>query len=379
MTIFQFNQLNMKRVAFIILLLVLFTSCKNDKKMISEDLTSDLSTNEEELLVAKPANIEEPEGMRWVSGVNFTMGALASDPLALPRENPAHPVAVDGFFIDITEVTNKQFREFVEETNYVTVAERPIDWNDLKKQLPPGTQKPHDSILEPGSLIFKKGLNSISEFNYHQWWEWKIGANWRQPEGPGSSIEGKDNYPVVHISFEDAQAYCNWAGRRLPTEAEWEAAAHGKRPGGTYTWGDDEKELNFLANTWQGEFPIKNDPKDGFKYAAPVRSFPANSLGLYDMAGNVWEWTSDWYDEYYYSKLLKEGKAINPLGPDEPYNPANPYEKEKVIKGGSFLCNKSYCASYRITARMPQSLDSASDHLGFRTVASVEMLEKEQK
>ena len=366
----------MKRVALTILSFLLISACKNDNKSISRDLSADLSTNKDELLVSKPENIEEPSGMRWVSGVNFTMGALASDPLALPRENPAHPVAVDGFFIDITEVTNKQFREFVEETNYVTVAERPIDWNELKQQLPPGTPKPHDSLLKPGSLVFKKGLDSISEYNYFQWWEWKIGANWKNPEGPGSSIEGKDDYPVVHISFEDTQAYCKWAGRRLPTEAEWEAAAHGKRPGGIYTWGNDEKELNFLANTWQGEFPLKNDPEDGYKFAAPVRSFPANSLGLYDMAGNVWEWTSDWYDEYYYQELLKQGKAINPMGPEKPNNPANPYEKEKVIKGGSFLCNKSYCASYRITARMPQALDSGSDHLGFRTVATVEMLEK---
>ena len=359
-----------------ILVLFAILACKQGKNKQQPEEFSQLNERENTtaLLVKKPADIIEPEGMVWVSGVKFTMGANESDPLALPRERPAHPVSIDGFFIDIHEVTNKEFKEFVEETGYVTVAERPIDWEELKQQLPPNTPKPHDSLLQPGSLVFKKGLDSISEYNYSQWWEWKIGANWKHPEGPGSSIEGKDNYPVVHISFEDAQAYCKWAGRRLPTEAEWEAAAHGKRPGGIYTWGNDEKELKYLANTWQGEFPLNNNPEDGYKYASPVRSFPSNSLGIYDMAGNVWEWTQDWYDEFYYQRLVKEGEVKNPLGPEKPYNPANPYEKEKVIKGGSFLCNKSYCASYRITARMPQALDSGSDHLGFRTVATVDML-----
>ncbi|MDX1761545.1 MAG: formylglycine-generating enzyme family protein [Christiangramia sp.] len=369
----------MKILAFI-LLLFLFLACKSEsnKKEFNNSDSAQLSTNQEknDLLVEKPENVVTPEGMKWVSGVRFTMGAQPSDNLALPRETPAHPVAVDGFFIDIHEVTNADFRKFVDQTGYITVAERPVNWDELKKQLPPGTPKPHDSLLRPGSLVFRKGLESISEYNYSQWWEWKTGANWKHPEGPGSDIEGKDNYPVVHVSFEDVNAYCQWAGRRLPTEAEWEAAAHGKRPGGIYTWGDNEKELNFLANTWQGEFPLKNDPKDGFSYAAPVGSFPANSLGLHDMAGNVWEWTQDWYDEVYYQKLLKEGEVKNPMGPNKPYNPVNPYEKEKVVKGGSFLCNKSYCASYRITARMPQALDSGSDHLGFRTVASVDMLQK---
>ncbi|GAA4311512.1 formylglycine-generating enzyme family protein [Pontixanthobacter gangjinensis] len=341
-----------------------------------EPSSASLAMNEKknDLLVEKPEDVETPRGMKWVSGVRFTMGAREADEMALPRERPAHPVAVDGFFMDIHEVTNADFQKFVYETGYVTVAERPVDWEELKKQLPPGTPKPHDSLLRPGSLVFKKDIASLSEFNYSQWWEWKIGANWRHPEGPDSDIAGRENYPVVHVSFEDVNAYCKWAGRRLPTEAEWEAAAHGKRPGGIYTWGDSEKELNFLANTWQGEFPVKNIPEDGFNYAAPVGSFPANSLGLYDMAGNVWEWTQDWYDELYYKKLLKDGEVKNPLGPTQPYNPANPYEKEKVIKGGSFLCNKSYCASYRITARMPQALDSGSDHLGFRTVATPEML-----
>lgn len=364
----------MKKLLLIFCLIAI--SCKSDKNKETRDLSSAQEKPQEisDILVEKPTDVEVPPGMKWVSGVHFTMGADNSDPLALPRERPAHPVAVDGFFIDITEVTNKDFKEFVEETGYVTVAERPVDWEELKKQLPPGTPKPHDSMLRPGSLVFRKDLEELKVFNYSQWWEWKTGANWKHPEGPGSSIDGKDNYPVVHVSFEDTQAYCKWAGRRLPTEAEWEAAAHGKRPGGIYTWGNDKKELNFLANTWQGEFPLKNIPEDGFKFAAPVKSFPANSLGLFDMAGNVWEWTKDWYDEEYYQRLLEKGEVINPQGSDKPYNPVNPYEKEKVVKGGSFLCNESYCASYRITAKMPQALDSGSDHLGFRTVATVEML-----
>lgn len=357
-------------------ILALF-SCKDQEKEESS-LGQDNSPLKEEMVSAKdlvkekPDSIDTPDGMVWVSGVKFTMGARDGDPYALPREKPAHPVAVDGFFIDKTEVTNAEFKEFVDATGYLTVAERPIEWEEMRRQLPKGTPKPHDSLLQPGSLIFRKELEKVDNLNnIAQWWEWKRGANWKHPQGPGSSIEGKMDYPVVHISYEDARAYCNWSGKSLPTEAEWEAAAHGKLPGGIYTWGDDEKMLNEEANTWQGEFPVKNIPEDGYKYASPVKSFPANSLGIFDMAGNVWELTEDNYNIEYYKMAIQQGELRNPTGSVTYYNPDNPYQKEKVIKGGSFLCNKSYCASYRISARMGMTLDSGSDHVGFRTVLRV--------
>jgi len=324
------------------------------------------------ILVKKPDSITTPEGMVWVSGVHFTQGAVTGDQLALPREKPAHPVAVDGFFIDKTEVTNAQFEKFVAATDYVTVAERPIDWEEMKKALPPGTPKPADSVLKPGSLIFNRKVANVNDLrNYAQWWEWKTGANWKHPQGPGSSIEGKNNYPVVHVSYEDALAYCKWAKRQLPTEAQWAAAAHGKINGGIYTWGDDEALLKKEANTWQGDFPNKNLAEDGFSYISPTHSFDPNSLGIYDMAGNVWEITQDNFSVNYYQDLAGGREIFNPRGPEKSFDPDNPYQPEKVIKGGSFLCDESYCASYRISARMGQSLESSSGHIGFRTVKNV--------
>lgn len=316
--------------------------------------------------------------MIWVEGKTFTQGAKTGDKFAMQREIPAHKVTVDGFFIDVTEVTNKQFKTFVDATKYVTVAERPIDWESMKKELPQGTPKPHDSILQPGSLIFNKNVKQVANMsNYSQWWTWKIGANWKHPEGPESNIEGKNNYPVVHIAYEDALAYCEWANRRLPTEAEWEAAAQGTYQDNIYTWGNDFEILNEKANTWQGIFPIKNESKDGFELIAPVKSYSPNSIGLYDMLGNVWEITSDLFNVNYYQELDTTKEIKNPKGADTSYSPDNPYQVEHVIKGGSFLCNASYCASFRISARMGISEDSGSDHTGFRTVATPEMLKKQ--
>lgn len=353
----------------------LLMACGDKEKKTSLKETIQEEPKDFALLVEQPAEIAAPEGMVWVSGVQFTQGAQEGDSYALPREKPAHPVAVDGFFIDKTEVTNAQFKKFVEETGYETIAERAINWEEMKKQLPPNTPKPHDSILQPGSLIFRRELEKVNNLvDYSQWWKWQTGANWRHPEGPDSSIEGKDDFPVVHVAYEDALAYCKWAGRRLPTEAEWEAAAHGKLNGGIYTWGDDESKLNDEANTWQGDFPVNNDSQDGHSHLAPVKSYPPNSLGIYDMSGNVWEYTQDWFDVNYYQVAAGEGLTKNPKGADRSYNPDMPYQQEKVIKGGSFLCNASYCASYRISARMGNSMDSATDHVGFRTVVSAKDL-----
>ncbi len=318
-----------------------------------------------------------PEGMIWIPAGTFKQGAVAQDKIAMAHEKPQHDVSVDGFFMDITEVTNAQFSKFVEETGYITVAERDIDWEEMKKQLPEGTPKPHDSILQPGSLLFKKTKTSVPNlYDFSQWWQWSIGANWKHPIGKNSSIEGKDDHPVVHISYEDAIAYCDWAGRRLPTEAEWEHAARANKKNTTYFWGDDLTKLSQNANSWEGEFPVFNTLEDGFERSAPVKSYPANAFGLFDMAGNVWEWTSDWYNVNYYSELVSSNKPIiNPKGASEAYNPTNPYLEEKIIKGGSFLCSYTYCASYRISSRMGSSLDSSSEHIGFRTVATPDMLQ----
>lgn len=323
------------------------------------------------------SKMKSPEGMVWVESKTFLQGAKEGDIYAMDREKPAHRVKVDGFFIDATEVTNKQYKEFVNETGYITIAERFINWDEMKKTLPQGTPKPHDSILQPGSLIFNKDVQMIANMNnYTQWWTWKVGANWKHPQGPESSIIDKDDFPVVHIAYEDALAYCKWANRRLPTEAEWEAAAQGNASEKIFTWGSDYDKLNENANTWQGQFPIKNDATDGFNFIAPVKSFPPNDIGLYDMLGNVWEITSDLFNVNYYNSIDGSIVLENPQGSQVSYSPSNPYQKEYVIKGGSFLCHASYCASFRISARMGSSFDSASDHKGFRTVATKEMLRK---
>jgi len=224
-------------------------------------------------------------------------------------------------------------------------------------------------------LVFKSPKDSLTNHHdYTQWWLWKIGASWKQPHGPGSDLKGKEQHPVVHIAYEDALAYCQWAGRRLPTEAEWEYAARALKEHQISTW-QSKYHLNDMANTWDGSFPYENAGKDGYAFTAPVRSYPPNDFGLYDMNGNVWEWTSDWYNTHYYASL---GEAIqyNPSGADKAYNSSNPLAQEKVIKGGSFLCHESYCANYRISARMGTSLDSSLEHLGFRTVATLEMVKR---
>ena len=325
---------------------------------------------------AEPTSkVDTPEGMVWVEKKTFLQGAKDTDNYAMPREKPAHWVTVDGFFMDITEVTNKQFKAFVEATNYITIAEREIDWDEMKKELPPNTPKPHDSILQPGSLIFNKDVNAVVNMeNYGQWWTWKTGADWKHPDGPETTIEGKDDYPVVHVAYQDALAYCEWANRRLPTEAEWESAAQGKNTNTIFTWGNDAAKLDANANTWQGVFPTSNDSEDGFEFISPVKSYPSNSIGLFDMAGNVWEITSDFFSVKYYSELDTSKPIVNPKGAATHFNPNNPYQVEHVMKGGSFLCHASYCASFRISAKMGVSVDSGSDHMGFRTVATPEML-----
>lgn len=307
------------------------------------------------------------EGMVWVSGATFIMGT--NDKNSYPQERPAHPVSVDGFWIDETEVTNAQFQEFVNETNYVTVAERKPDWEQLKMQVPPGTPKPPDSLLTPGSLVFSPPTGVVSLNDYSQWWRWTAGADWKHPEGPGSNIEQRMNHPVVQVAWEDAVVYCKWADKRLPTEAEWELAARAGDASQPYVW-HDELNVNgqFAANTFQGSFPNKELVEDGFSGTAPVKSFPPNKSGLYDIIGNVWEWTSDWYDFNYFETLANRGLVKNPSGPEQPYDPYDPYAKKRVMKGGSYLCASNYCVNYRPTARQGTAFDSGSSNIGFRCV-----------
>ncbi len=367
---------------FLTITISMHTSCKNENKE-SYSVAKDpiVKINTLNLLKKIPEGIKTPKGMIWIPGGVFYQGAVPQDTMAMHYEKPRHQVAVNGFFMDTTEVTNTKFKKFIEETGYITIAQREIDWEEMKKQLPPGTPRPHDSIMQPGSMIFKKTKLSISNFqDYSQWWQWTIGANWKHPYGPESSIEGKDDFPVVHIAYEDALAYCKWANRRLPTEAEWEYAARGKNHESIYFWGDDVSKLSSRANTWTGEFPVENNKKDGYELQSTVGQYAPNTYGLYDISGNVWEWTSDWYHIDYYKKLaLEKDLVVDPKGAQKAYNPSNPYIQEKVIKGGSFLCSVSYCASYRLSAKMGASPDSSTDHIGFRTVVDHTMLSSDTK
>ncbi|MCA9298620.1 MAG: formylglycine-generating enzyme family protein, partial [Phycisphaerales bacterium] len=314
---------------------------------------------------------DDRSGMVWIPPGEFRMGS--TDPLARDDESPVHRVRVHGFWMDVTEVTNAQFETFVDATGYVTVAERPVDWEELKKQVPPGTPKPPDEILVPGSLVFTPPDHPVDLRRFDLWWSWTPGASWKHPEGPGSTIEGRADHPVVHVAHDDAVAYATWAGKRLPTEAEWEYAARGGFDHTVNVWGDDPVDPS-RCNYWQGEFPNRNTADDGFARAAPVKSYAPNGYGLHDMAGNVWEWCADLYrpDEYTRrTATITPGAVIDdPTGPPASVDPRNPYAPaSRVHRGGSFLCNDAYCASYRPSARMAAPPDSALQHLGFRCVA----------
>jgi sulfatase modifying factor 1 len=320
-----------------------------------------------------------PSSMVWIPGGEFTMGTDEAE--SYPQERPAHRVRVDGFWMDATEVTNAEFAKFVKATGYVTVAERKPDWEELKKQLPPGTAKPADEILVPGALVFTKPAGRVSLNDVRNWWRWTPGANWRAPDGPESNIKGREQYPVVQVSWDDAAAYAKWAGKRLPTEAEWEFAARGGLEGKRYAWGDDLKPNGkWLANIFEGEFPYHDTGEDGFAGLAPVRSFPPNAYGLYDMIGNAWEWCSDWYRADYYSMFAGKANAvINPPGPTESLDPEEPDQPKRVTKGGSFLCSDQYCLNYRPSARRGSATDTGMSHIGFRCVTTKEAGEAASK
>jgi formylglycine-generating enzyme len=311
-----------------------------------------------------------PRGMVWIPGGEFSMGAADPPDMdmvgmsATTDSRPIHRVYVDGFFMDKTDVTNAQFAEFVKATGYVTIAEKTPTQAEF-----PGA--PPENLVA-GGVVFSPPDHEVPLNDHFQWWSYVKGANWRHPTGPNSSIKGKEVYPVVQVAYADAQAYAKWAHKRLPTEAEWEFAARGKLWGKPYVWGEKFKpDGKWMANTFQGHFPDQDSGADGFVGTSPVGKFSPNGYGLYDMAGNVWQWTSDWYRPDYYTQLAKlGGVARNPKGPETPFDPTEPNEKKKVHRGGSFLCSDQYCSRYMVGTRGKGEVTTGTNHLGFRCVSN---------
>jgi sulfatase modifying factor 1 len=333
-----------------------------------------------ELTVAHPAATPSPvpPDMNWIPGGDFSMGAQDSPDMDMVGMNatldsrPIHRVRVDGFYMDKTDVTNAEFAKFVKATGYVTISERKPKASDF-----PGA--PPENLVA-GSVVFAAPDHPVPLNNHLQWWTYIAGANWRHPEGPDSNIRGKDNYPVVQIAYPDAEAYARWAGKRLPTEAEWEFAARGGLSGQPFVWGKEFRPNGkWMANTFQGHFPDSDSGTDGFVGSSPVGTFPANGYGLFDMAGDVWQWTSDWYRPDYYAQLASTGKiAVNPQGPNSPLDPAEPSQPKKVQRGGSYLCTDQYCSRYMVGTRGKGEITTGTNHLGFRCVMSVDQWTKWQ-
>lgn len=310
-----------------------------------------------------------PSSMVWIPGGEFRMGSDEST--ARSDEQPAHRVRVGGFWIDATEVTNRQFEEFVRATAYTTTAERSPVADELLANLPEGTPPPDPALLVPGSLVFTPPDHAVPLDDVRLWWTWTPGANWRHPEGPDSDLVGREEHPVVQVSWDDAVAYARWTGKRLPTEAEWEFAARGGLTGMPYVWGNEPPSLTHpQANLWTGKFPHENSAADGFLRTAPVGKFAANGYGLYDMSGNVWEWCSDWYDRELYQQRSQSEATTDPQGPDSSSDPLRPYMSQRSQRGGSFLCNDGYCSRYRPSARHGCTPDTGMSHVGFRCVKS---------
>ncbi|WP_230965996.1 formylglycine-generating enzyme family protein [Burkholderia cepacia] len=331
--------------------------------------------------------VHGPIDMAWIPGGEFLMGS--DQKFAQPNERPAHKVGVRAFWMDRHDVTNAEFRRFVTATGYVTTAERKPDWATLKVQLPPDTPRPPESSLVPGGLVFVGTREQVPLDDYSRWWRFVPGADWRHPTGPESSIEGKDAYPVVQVSYADAQAYAHWAGKRLPTEAEWEFAARGGLTQADYAWGNEFKPGGKqMANTWQGQqsqaFPVVSKPHGGAPGPSAVGTFPANGYGLYDMAGNVWQWVSDWYRADQFARVARvDQNEVDPQGPAASWDPSEPGVPEnapkRVIRGGSFLCSETYCISYRPSARRGTDPYTSMSHIGFRLVMDQATWQASQK
>ena len=300
--------------------------------------------------------------MVWLPSATFRMGSNDH----YPEERPVHRVTVDGFWIDIHPVTNADFRRFVEATGHVTLAQKPPNPADY-----PGAKK---HLLHPGSLVFSKPSGPVDLRDFHNWWKWVLGADWRHPRGPNSTIIGRDDHPVVHVAYDDAVAYARWAGKAWPPEAEGEVAARGGLEDAEYAWGDElTPGGRHMANTWQGEFPWQNLKSDGFDGTSPIGSFPPNGHGLFDMIGNVWEWTTDWYSPRHPDEAVKACCIPrNPRGGLEEgsYDSCSPQIRipRKILKGGSHLCAPNYCRRYRPAARYPEPIDTSTSHVGFRCI-----------
>lgn len=323
-----------------------------------------LRPEDADLIVKEPG--KTPPGMVWIPGGVSLLGNAEGQH---EDERTEHEVALDGFWMDATEVTNRDFQKFVKDTGYVTLAEKTPTAEDL-----PGVDfsKIDPENLKPGSICFTYEFAGEKIDKSHPLWPYRLwgyvkGANWAHPDGPESTIEDKLDHPVVHVNWDDANAYAKWAGKRLPTEAEWEYAARGGSAGLSFPWGNEQRpDGKWMHNVWQGEFPYKNENLDGFLKSSPVKSFPPNAFGLYDMSGNVWEWCHDWYLPDYYTFSPRR----NPQGPDTSHDPNEPGLPKRVQRGGSFMCNVNYCTGYRISARMKGTPDSGLRHTGFRCVKS---------
>ncbi len=308
-----------------------------------------------------------PEGMVWIPAGEFTMGG--ADRFAREDEKPLHRVKLDGYWISRTPITNAEFTKFVAATGYVTTAEKKPKLEDIMKDLPPGSPPPDASLLIPASLVFTPPDHAVGFHNSLVWWQWKAGAKWNAPQGPGSHLDTLMDHPVVHVSWYDAKAYAQWKKMSLPTEAQWEFAARGGHEQRPFIWGDEGVNTGqSKINTWEGHFPTQNTKKDGYYLTSPVKAFAPNDYGLFDMAGNVWEWVNDWYHSDAYKMRASQNVSENPLGPASGFDPMEPYLAKRVTRGGSFLCSDAYCSGYRSAARMKTSPDTGLNHTGFRVV-----------
>lgn len=361
----------MLRIFSMFFISFLIVACNEQPKNETTAVQIDSSTYFSQTIESKNVISDSiPKGMVFIPGGTFSMGTSASNESLCSMKGltsdcmPIHSVYVDPFFMDEHEVTNAEYTAFVKATGYVTVAEQTPTLEEF-----PGADP---SVLKAGSVVFTPPDYPVPLNSHFQWWQFVYGANWKHPYGPASSIKGKDNEPVVHIAWEDAMAYAKWAGKRLPTEAEWEFAARGGKSGQTFTWGNEFKpQQKYFANTFQGSFPNKDTGEDGYEGIAPVKQYPPNGYGLYDISGNVWEWCFDWYHSDYYASNINQNVLKNPKGPESSYDPEEPYVLKKVHRGGSFLCTDQYCSRYIVGTRGKGDWRTGTNHVGFRCVKNV--------